>query len=1042
MKKYVVLSVLLLIGLWFAQPLDNRAQSGRRRPERREPRSTEPEKPRTERPAEKPSAPSGEAAKAAVPAGGEIAKRVLDPKTATMRFRLQNGLTVIVREKYSKPLVAITAYVKAGRLDEPNEAVGVAELVQRLLLQGTTNRPGTRAARELRTLGGVMGARTSYEDTIYYAVLPAEKAVAALEIQADILQHPAVDAAVVRRQAELLAQEYKSQQDDLSTQAFRSMLGLAFPENPPGHLLTPETIKVTTRGFESYIGYSPAPEKIRAITRDQVLDFYRTRYRPDTVILSFVGAVNPFTVMEAIQRAYGGWAGPEAESQTPETTNQKPETRNQQSDASGPLSVVRRPSSVATDNRQQTTDQPPTASNQTLAGGQPPPTPSNQLRYGRQEMEVDPAVLTISYRFDKIETADRAALEILVAVWGRGQFSRLQQELREARPIVLDFATDQIELNNALLLSFQLSTTPENFNQAEIGFFDLAQRLRREILPPGELQRAQSMLERWFYDRRARLQNEAEELARSEATGGDYHEADHYVERVRAVTVEQVQRVAAKYLVLPNVTVYEVLPHRVATAGVTAESFAGWIATQVPGIDKAVAANQVKPASPAPLTPQGQRERPGEETDAVIFSLQPEPIHDYSVLRGSRAYVRVDHGRPTVSVGLFFQGGRLFEDASNNGITELTLRAMLRGAKSKWNPETGAGVERGEEAPLPAQTIAMKLEQLGGEIQLVNEADFFGFILNVLSRNQEPALKLLVDVIERPTFDEGEFTRVRNALLYDLRQQRAQPMELAWQALVGQHPYGLPRLGRPEVLQTLTPEHVRAWRDRTIGQQYPLTVIVGDTDGSILISSVIANQFRRRDTERSFRAVVPTPPAQPQEQVKPDGKQSALAVGFLGPSGKGDEDEVLDVIEHALSGIGGRLTDQLRDESGIACRVQTVFEPRLLVSAFFTSLTLPPENEARAREALEREFNRLASEPISDEELNLGVNSTIGAQSVELEPHSARVLAYARRVFLNQQPAQVENYADRIRTLTKDKIRAVAGQYFKWNQRGVGIVRK
>lgn len=990
MKNRVVLSLLLIVSVWLALPVGHLAQSGRRRIPNREPRPTEPEKPPTEKPAE----PAGEKPAGPIPPGGKIAKRALDPKTATMRFQLENGLTVIVREKYSKPMVAMTASVTAGRVDEPGEARGVAELAQRLLLQGTMNRPKTQAARELRSLGGVLSARTWYENTSYHITLPAEKALAALEIQADILQHPLFDAEAVRRQAELLAQEYDAQRNDLSTQAFQAMLELAFPAHP--------------------LGRAPTPDGLRAITRDQVLDFYRTHYRPEKVILSIVGAVSPFAVMEPIQRAYGGWTVPELKDQGSEVRDQGPEV----AESSNPQSAIPNPQSE-----------------------QPQPT-SDQLRYGKQEMEIDPVLLTISYRLDGVEKADRVALDVLATVLGKGQMSWLEQELRGAKPVVWDVTTHQIELKEAALWSFQLRAAPENFNQAEIGFFDIVQRLRRQVLSPGELQRAQSLLERWFYDRRARLQHEADDLAHFEATAGDYQEADRYVERVRAVTAAQVQRVAAKYLTLAKVTVYEIVPPRLASPGVTAESFAGWMATQVPGIDKAVAANQVTPAPPAPLFPQGQRERPGEETDAVIFSLQPEPIRDYSVLRGARAYVRVDRARPTVSVGLLFHGGRLFEDASNSGITELMLRAMMRGVKSKWNPETGAELGRGEEAPVSVGTIAMKLEQLGAEIQLINEPEFFGFVLNVLSRNQDQALKLLVEMLERPTFDEAEFARVRNALLYELRQQRTQPMELAWQALVGQHPYSLPRLGSPEVLQKLTPEQVRAWRDRTIGHQFPLTIIVGDTDGSILISTVIAREIRRRETEQTFRAPVPAAPAQPREQVKTEGDRSALAVGFLAPQAKSEEHEVFDVIEHALSGIGGRLTDQLRDEPALAYRVQAVYEPRLIASAFFTTLALPPENVARARDVLEREFNRLASEPISDEALSLGVNSAIGTQSVKLEPHSARVLAYAQRVFVSGQPADVETYSERIRGLTKEKVRAVAAQYLQWNRRGVGVLKK
>ncbi len=1001
MKKYVTLFTLLIVGLGLVQPVSNLAQSGRRRPSERSRRSTESEGP----PAEKSTEPAVEKIKTPIPPGGEIEERALDPKVATLRFQLKNGLTVLVREKYSKPMVAMTVYVKVGRMDESEGSWGVAELIQRLLWQGTTTRSKTRAARELRQLGGVIEAQTLYEQTTYQVVVPAEEALEALDILADVLEHPLFEEETIRRQAELMCQEYESQHTDLSARAFQSMLGVAFPRH--------------------FLGRPLSFEGLRTITRDQVVKFYNTHYRPEKVILSIVGAISPFAVTEPIQRGYGDWSVLASDTGKSETENPKSEITDQEP----------KPEQEKTEPpvRQLSDQQPMTRDER--------PATSDQLRYGRLEAEIDPTLLIVSFRLDGIEKADRSALEVLSAVLSRGQASRIEQELRGTRPVVWDYSVNRLSVSPSELWSFQFWVAPEHFNTAEIGFFEVVQRLRREVLSPGELQRAQSLLERRFYDQRARVQNEATLLAKVEATVGDYHEADRYLEQIRAVTATQVQRVAAKFLTLSKATVYEAIPRRLAAPGVTGESFAKWIGTQVPGIDNSVAANQVTQASPVPLIPQGHRERPAEEVDAVIFSLQPEPVRDFSVLRGSRAYVRVDRGRPTVSVGLFFQGGRLFEDTSNNGITELMLRAMLRGAKSKWNPETGAVLDRDEEESLSAGTIAMRLEQLGAEIQLVNEPDFFGFILNVLSRNQDRALKMLVDVIERPTFDEAEVVRVRNALLYELRRQQAEPIELAWQALVGTHPYGLSRLGTPPSLQNLMPEQLRAWRDRTIGRMFPLAVIVGDTDGSILISTIIAREFRRRETDQTFRAQIPTVPEQPREQAKLEGNRSALAVGFLQPQSKDNGHEIFGVIEHLLSGRGGRLTDQLRDESGLVYQVRATYESRFLASAFFVTVAFLPENEARIREALEHEFNRLASEPVEDEELALGVNSTIGAQSIDLESHLDRAVAYARRVFLNGEPSEVETYADRIRALTKEKIRAVASQYLKWNQRGIGMLR-
>ncbi|RMG53898.1 MAG: insulinase family protein [Acidobacteria bacterium] len=407
------------------------------------------------------------------------------------------------------------------------------------------------------------------------------------------------------------------------------------------------------------------------------------------------------------------------------------------------------------------------------------------------------------------------------------------------------------------------------------------------------------------------------------------------------------------------------------------------------------------------------------------------------MLHGARAYVRVDQSRPTIAMGLFFHGGRLFEDESNYGITELMLRTMWRSVKSRWDYQTGEEVPRGQEVTLSAEQVIMKLEQLGGQLRWVNEPDFFGFILHVLSRNQDQALRLLVDIVERPLFDETEVQRARAELLYELRHRSPRPVDLAWRALVGEHVYSVPPWGRVETVEQLTPERLRDWHRQTIGRQYPLVIIVGDTDGSTLISTIIARQFHRREIQRTFRAQIPQLPPAPRQQTATS-RTPALAIGFLVPAHQVVEREIFDVIEQILVGPGGQLTESLRDRRGLAYRVGARFDPRALASAFFIWMTPRATGQAEALAEVRRYVQRLVTGPMDEEMVALGINAAISAQRDRLQAHPARVLAYARRAFLGERPVDVEHYAERLGQLTGQKIHAVAAQYLKWERRGVG----
>ena len=134
-------------------------------------------------------------------------------------------------------------------------------------------------------------------------------------------------------------------------------------------------------------------------------------------------------------------------------------------------------------------------------------------------------------------------------------------------------------------------------------------------------------------------------------------------------------------------------------------------------------------------------------------------------------------------------------------------------------------------------------------------------MLSVLSRNADRALKLLRDVIEEPAFRDDDVTRARLGQITSIRDARDSSLtrsrELLLQAMLPGHPYSLPPHGREEVVAALTPEPLAEWYARAIKRQLPLAIIAGDTDGSALVSSQIAEGFKRRDVDAAIQVRTP-----------------------------------------------------------------------------------------------------------------------------------------------------------------------------------------
>jgi zinc protease len=285
--------------------------------------------------------------------------------------------------------------------------------------------------------------------------------------------------------------------------------------------------------------------------------------------------------------------------------------------------------------------------------------------------------------------------------------------------------------------------------------------------------------------------------------------------------------------------------------------------------------------------------------------MEPLPLKDFSTLNGPRAFVREDHSLPLVTVALLFQGGRIVEDEKTSGITELMLRSMLYGT----------------ERQTPVR-VADQLEQLGSEIEVVNEPDFFGLLITSLSRNAERTLRILRDVIEEPAFRDDDVSRARLEQLAAIRGTRdsvtGRSRELFLQALYPGHPYSLPPHGREDVIGKASGEQLREWHERTVKRQVPLAIIVGDTDGSALISGQIAEGFRRRDLDRSLQLKVPGQ-AKPADRVEQRvGQLSAAVIGLNGPKGDSPDLAILEVIEAALNRPGGKVFAQSKEKPSFA----------------------------------------------------------------------------------------------------------------------------
>jgi zinc protease len=207
--------------------------------------------------------------------------------TSIHRTVLPNGLTVLVQEDRSAPVVAIVTYVKAGYFDETDEENGLAHALEHMFFKGTEKRGVSEIAKQTKASGGYLNAHTMYDNTTYYAVLPSSGFAKGLEIQADAYANSVLDAGELAKEMEVIIQEAKRKSDNPSAVATETLY---------------ELLHDAHRMRRWRIGREPG---LRAFTRDLMNGFYRNFYRPANTVLSISGDVAAREALHLVQQLYG-----------------------------------------------------------------------------------------------------------------------------------------------------------------------------------------------------------------------------------------------------------------------------------------------------------------------------------------------------------------------------------------------------------------------------------------------------------------------------------------------------------------------------------------------------------------------------------------------------------------------------------------------------------------------------------------------------------------------------------------------------------------
>lgn len=233
------------------------------------------------------------------------------PKTFT-RTKLPNGLTVLLKEIHTAPLVSLWVWYRVGSRDETPPRTGISHLVEHMQFKGTRRYPADVLDKAVARDGGTRNAFTYLDWTTYFETMPADKIKLALQLEADRMVHSLFD-----------QKEYASERTVVISEREGN-------ENEPTFLLNEAVQQAAFRVHSYHHEVIGDMSDLRTMTRDDLFRHYRTYYVPNNAVIGVAGDFKTRDMLEQIKRAFGRIpAGPSAPRLARSEPEQKGELRVQ-----------------------------------------------------------------------------------------------------------------------------------------------------------------------------------------------------------------------------------------------------------------------------------------------------------------------------------------------------------------------------------------------------------------------------------------------------------------------------------------------------------------------------------------------------------------------------------------------------------------------------------------------------------------------------------------------------------------------------------------
>jgi len=448
-----------------------------------------------------------------------------------LEYDLDNGIHVILHEEHATPIVAVSVLYHVGSKNEQADRTGFAHFFEHLLFEGSANIERGEYSELVEKNGGTLNANTSQDRTFYYEILPSNQLELGIWLESERMLHANVEITGIETQRSVVKEEKRQRVDNQPYASFiTEMFSRMFKKHP----------------------YNWVPigsmEHLDAAKEEDYVNFYRTFYVPANATLSIAGDIDIEETKAWINKYFSSIPKGEAINLYRDVENLSDEEFLKEYGVDRSTFDLKN-FGMSTDSKAKEIFNKYSATAIEI----PRPEKANEPLTGIVKDivydNIQLPALFMGYSFPEQSHPDFHALEMMNDVLSGGASSRINKSLVEKQQIAQFAFCFAYGLEDAGVGIFAaIAAQGKDLDSVQMAFDDQITLIKDELISEAEFEKIRNQYENQFISTNSTIAGIAETLADNHVYSGGAEKINTELSEYLAVTREDIQRVAKKYL--------------------------------------------------------------------------------------------------------------------------------------------------------------------------------------------------------------------------------------------------------------------------------------------------------------------------------------------------------------------------------------------------------------------------------------------------------------------------------------------------------------